>query len=130
MKRCNYFKILGSFIYIDLYILLFCSYNLLAILFLSGTPALERLSVTFRILKLLLLFGCVFTKDGKCEKYLRNGNGRLWDISKNTFVVCWVLQLFTMANATLFETFQILTDITGYLFISVQLWYIKTGKIS
>lgn len=130
MKRCNYFKILGSFIYVDLYILLFCSYNLLAILFLSGTPALERLSVAFRILKLLLLFGCIFTKDGKCEKYLRNGNGRLWDISKNAFVVCWVLQLFTMANATLFETFQILTDITGYLFISVQLWYIKTGKIS
>ena len=130
MNRKNYYRILGSFLYVDLYILLFCSYTLIVSLFLAGEPIMRYLSVIYRVLTIVLLVCCLLQKDGKCNKYLRNGNGREWDISKNVHFSCLLLELVFMANPLLFELFKILACVTGFIFLIIQVWYIKTGRIS
>ena len=130
MNRKNIYQILGSFLFLDLLIFLLCFYDLIVSLFFGGEPIMKYLSTVYRMLSILLIVCCISMKDDKCDKYLGNGNHPAWNMSKNIFIGCWVLKLVFAANPTMFELFKILTIVAGFMFILVQLWCIKTGRIS
>ena len=122
------YRILGSFIFVDLLLLTDTIYDTI-LLVLHDMPIMRSLNTVNHIVCIFWIICCIWKWDGKVYKFLGNDNHLYWNISKNSLVTCWVLNILFAFNPVTFKIFQILSILAAYIFFVVQLWCIKTSRV-